>query len=244
MFLDNYEDGFINRFIIAYYDTSIIQVNPNDRWSFKKFIDILIHFKQLRGEWYKSDYQKEFDQLMKNLTDGNPEKTYEARMVNIYAPKLAIMLQGGLKIESSIWKRVEIILRKIIQNHYLALGSMWEDAYDAKRGSKQERLRKTITRKGPINRRKLTQEKIFTNQVELVNNLNNLIVAGYISQEGENFIENKTNMTKEYQMEIFEPVTIPELLKPAEERAEEIIAVEPEKPKEMTIFDPNEDLFK
>jgi hypothetical protein len=139
LYQESLEDGFIQRFLICFYKESIVP----PRFNFvdaSRLTEIIKYYGNIQGDLFMSDYQKEYNAIYDGIVHDDPEKVMEARYINIYAPKLAIMLQGGLHIEPSTWERVSWLLKVFIQNYYLALQGTYENKFDAGEHNKVEKL--------------------------------------------------------------------------------------------------------
>jgi hypothetical protein len=217
---ENVDDGFLDRFLICYYEEneSLIRIGSvRDSISCEEFAKYLKRYMRIEGSLECDLYQDEFDKIFNNITGGaNPTKSYEARIVNMNAYKIAIMLQGGLKIEKGIWKRVEVLLKLFIQNYHDIVGNVSEDKYDAKtfaRYTKVYRCIKSLNMEGtPPNRKAILNAKGASTTKYLVEALNYYLEKGDIlkvsSPTGDRYLINKGNAPLDiFEDYVFEPIT-------------------------------------
>ena len=260
MLRESIDDGLMDRFLISYYvDTQyLIQPHQISSEQLNRIIAIIEHFQELSGDFLHRTYATELDALFDALTKGkNKECSFEARIASIYGPKFAIMLAGSLKIEPSIWKRVEYISKLFVQNYHEVLGETYEDSWDAKNAAKDKKLEEFIRRKclegQPPNKRDIAQMPGgLHKKMDRENALEYLLEAGIISYDvaTKRFHYNERRIILQPEQVTFDPVTKPALLQKTTCTLEKIMysntlsetmtsAVINDMPVETDIFEPD-----
>jgi len=247
MLRENMDDGFMDRFIICYYENMTTAPFPNLVGK-KVITDTLEHFNQINGDFKIADYPQ-IREMSRLLVNGDPTKSYEARMVNLHAPKLAIFLQGSLNIQPETWQRVEWICKKFIQNYHEITNDIYEDKNDAKIASKYKNLENFI-RIQCLNHKAPSKTDIHNMPGgirtirEREDALNYLIGAGRISFDDKikRYIYINNRLNKVIKKVQFNKINKPELLKKIEIRAEEIVNTI-QIPNETIVSEEDENLF-
>jgi hypothetical protein len=225
---EHVEDGFVDRFLFCNGEEVTLTPRPCVVDT-KRMHEIFIHFQHLQGDFYfaeGSPNQNGFDSVYNSLTkNGNIDYLYEARIVNLNAAKLAIMMQGSLDIQPAIWKRVEVLLRLFAQNRRTVIANTFADKFDAKIAAKHTKILCAIRKvefssgeKSGANKRLLYNiSGAIRTRSAMSDALSYLTDAGLIyfdkSSKEYRTVHNK-KVYIPFKAE-FEPVTMPPLIRPS-----------------------------